>query len=100
MNLSSTINIATGPRYFDIFLRIINVQNGTIAHVEFLDMEQCTDAHWSMMPQIVERSHIYNYSNWLCPKLGQNLPLQGSYTSPNQYITNIQILPCRNSTDK
>lgn len=61
MNLSSIINIATGPRYFDVVFRTINVQNGTIAHMEYLDMEKCTDAHWSMMSQIVKKSQVYRY---------------------------------------
>ncbi len=70
MDLKTTLNLAEGPRYFDINLRTVNVRNGQIAGVSFSDMVQCTDEHWSMLPTIVERSKVHGYSNWLCPKIG------------------------------
>ncbi len=99
MDLSQIFNLGSGPRYFDIIFRNINVTNGVLAGIQHLDLVQCTDEHWSMFPEIVEKSEIYHYKNWLCPKLGQRIPIKGSYTSSKQFISNVQISPCKNSTD-
>lgn len=33
MDLKTTLNLATGPRYFDVILRTVNVKNGVIAGI-------------------------------------------------------------------
>ena len=99
MDLSHIFNLGSGTRYFDIILRNINVTNGAVSGIEHIDLVQCTDNHWSMLPEIVEKSSIYQYKNWLCPQINQSIPIKGSYTSSKQFISNVQISPCKNTTD-
>ena len=53
MDLSHIFNLASGTRYFDIIFRNINVTNGAVSGIEHIDLVQCTDNHWSMLPEIV-----------------------------------------------
>ncbi len=50
------------------------------------------------MPSVAENQKIYKYQNWLCPEIGQEIPIQGGYTSINQYLGNIHIAPCSNKS--
>jgi hypothetical protein len=99
MDISFIVDLTSGPRYFDVTVGIMQEQYGNIVNYTNIPMVQCTDAHWNMLPGIVNESQLLGYSKWLCPQIGQGLPLQGNFYSPNTYLTLIKVLPCNNSTD-
>ena len=43
MDLSFTVNLATGPRYFDVTLETYHVQSGVIKEITSANLVQCTD---------------------------------------------------------
>lgn len=50
------------------------------------------------MPSMLEKSQLYLYKKWLCPEIGQVIPLQGNFFSENSYAALINVSPCTNKT--
>ncbi|KAL4449923.1 hypothetical protein ABPG74_015042 [Tetrahymena malaccensis] len=60
----------------------------------YLDMEPCTQIHFSLMGQEkFDQIAILNNRNFLCPRLGQNIQLQGLYT--NDLFSFVKIIVTR-----
>lgn len=97
-DLSFNADLGSGPRYFDITLTIIHTQNGAMAGITNVPMEGCTANHWSMLPDVAERFDKLGGSKWLCPPMNFDLPLQGIYTSPENFLLLLSVTPCTNSS--
>lgn len=93
------VDIANGPRYFDISLILYHLKDGLIFNATDVPLVPCTDEHWSVLPNVVANKGIYQYEKWLCPELGQEVPIQGSYTSPDQFSGSIFVRPCSNDSN-
>ena len=50
INLALTLNLGSGPRYFDIVFKSFNVTNGQFAETKYFNLVQCTKEHWKMLP--------------------------------------------------
>jgi len=84
-DMSFNVDLNNGPRYFDVSLLVYSVQYSVVNNITGVPLVACTDDHWSMMPEMIERADLYDYKSWLCPKIGQTLPLQGSFSSAQFY---------------
>jgi len=84
-DLSFNVDLNNGPRYFDVSLLVYDIQYSNLSTITTIPLVACTDDHWRTMPQMIERSDLYDYKSWLCPKIGQTLPLQGSFSSAQFY---------------
>jgi hypothetical protein len=62
-------------------------------------LEACTQEHWSMLPEVVNKFDILNAGNWLCPTIGTVLELQGKYSSGVYTQTEVRLDICSNATD-
>jgi hypothetical protein len=61
------VDIANGPRYFDISLILYHLKDGAIFNATDIPLVPCTDQHWSVLPGVVEKKQVYQYEKWLCP---------------------------------
>lgn len=61
------VDIANGPRYFDISMILYHLKDGAIYNATDVPLVPCTDEHWNALPDVVARKNVYQYDKWLCP---------------------------------
>lgn len=97
IDLSFLANLSDSKQYFDVQMNILYLEAGS-GSVATVELQQCTQEHWSMVPEFASHFDGFGGSSWLCLPLGAELPIQGSYTSSVNYEVLIEVFPCANKT--
>lgn len=58
----------------------------------------CSEKHWQAISENNKNFNNLGATNWLCPKIGENLTTYGRYTTEKAGGFQIMGFPCRNDT--
>ncbi|KAL4475993.1 hypothetical protein ABPG72_007879 [Tetrahymena utriculariae] len=70
-----------------------------------IQLEQCTFQHWNSLNKpgdtiiTLEQYNSYNISNYLCPKIGTNLTVQGQIANQIFQFLKFTVTGCQNQTN-
>lgn len=94
----SGLDLNSPSRFFDIaFKNQINKKNGssTIRQESSIPLQKCAESQWKGMGSAIENSfNKLNFVQWLCPPTGQEIPLQGKFTSDTFQFSEITVSKC------
>ena len=96
------IDLSSSQRYFDIsFVNRSFAKNGTstVKTRDSIPLQPCTSDQWSGNTDGIQSSFdTLGFSQWLCPPKGQEIPLQGKFTSQNFKFAQIVVSACTNNS--
>lgn len=92
------IDLNANQRYFDVSMTtksIVTNNSVRTRKTNIIKLEPCTVEHWTGINNNFVKSYSkIGFKDWLCPVQGQEIPLEGKYTSDLFQYAQVTVSAC------